>query len=167
MIKEFARALFLSALLISPMISHAGDSTGSVTEGIQMPNSGVNNGSIYTPGLGEIMTLTQMRHAKLWFAGKAGNWKLADYELYELKEGFDNAIKFHPNRSKLLLKITTIPLEQLKAAIFAKNSTRFKKAFDALTNSCNACHQATNFGFNVVIIPTTNPYTNQSFEIRH
>jgi hypothetical protein len=31
----------------------------------------------YTPGLGEIMTLTQMRHAKLWFAGQAGNWSLA------------------------------------------------------------------------------------------
>jgi len=163
MIKEFVGALFLSALLITPIISFAGDSSGPVTEGVHLPN----NESIYTPGLGEIMTLTQMRHAKLWFAGKAGNWKLADYELYELKEGFDNAIKFHPNRSKLLLKITTTPLEQLKAAILAKNSTKFKKTFEALTNSCNACHKATNFGFNVVIIPATNPYTNQNFEIRH
>jgi hypothetical protein len=27
----------------------------------------------YTPGLGEILTLTQMRHAKLWFAGQNAN----------------------------------------------------------------------------------------------
>src|SRR5690242_6266881 len=28
----------------------------------------------YAPGLGEIMTLQQMRHVKLWFAGQAANW---------------------------------------------------------------------------------------------
>jgi len=43
------------------------------------------------PGLGEIMTLQQLRHIKLWFAGRAGNWALADYEIGELKEGFDDA----------------------------------------------------------------------------
>jgi hypothetical protein len=41
----------------------------------------------YTPGLGEIMSLQQMRHSKLWFAGRAGNWDLADYEVDELRRG--------------------------------------------------------------------------------
>ena len=45
------------------------------------------------PGLGEIMSLQQMRHIKLWFAGHAGNWPLADYEIGELKEGFDDVNK--------------------------------------------------------------------------
>jgi len=40
----------------------------------------------YTPGLGEIMTLQQMRHLKLWYAGQAGNWDLALYEVDELGE---------------------------------------------------------------------------------
>jgi hypothetical protein len=31
----------------------------------------------YAPGLGEIMSLQQMRHVKLWLAGQARNWKLA------------------------------------------------------------------------------------------
>ena len=44
---------------------------------------------VYTPGLGEIMSLQQMRHSKLWSAGSAHNWPLAAYELDELKEGFD------------------------------------------------------------------------------
>ena len=35
----------------------------------------------YTPGLGDFMGQIQMRHAKLWFAGKAKNWQLAAYEL--------------------------------------------------------------------------------------
>jgi len=32
-----------------------------------------------------------------------------------------------------------------------------------LTKACNDCHQATNFGFNVVQRPATNPYSNQVF----
>ena len=39
----------------------------------------------------------------------------------------------------------------------------FVRAYDALTDGCNRCHQATNFGFNVVQRPTSNPYSNQSF----
>src|SRR3977135_574269 len=50
----------------------------------------------FTPGLGEIMTLQQMRHLKLWYAGQAGNWPLADYELDELKEGFEDIVKYFP-----------------------------------------------------------------------
>jgi hypothetical protein len=48
----------------------------------------------YAPGLGELMTLQQMRHTKLWLAGQAGNWELAAYELDELGEGFDDVVKF-------------------------------------------------------------------------
>src|SRR5690242_1138313 len=36
-------------------------------------------GEAYVPGLGEMMTLQQMRHVKLWLAGEAGNWELAGY----------------------------------------------------------------------------------------
>lgn len=50
----------------------------------------------YAPGLGEIMALPQMRHAKLWLAGSVANWPLAAYELDELREGFSDASKFHP-----------------------------------------------------------------------
>src|SRR6516165_1897897 len=50
----------------------------------------------YVPGLGEIMTLNQMRHVKLWYAGQNANWALASYELDELNEGLDDAAKFHP-----------------------------------------------------------------------
>src|ERR1700738_5342488 len=50
----------------------------------------------FTPGLGEIMTLQLMRHLKLWYAGQAGNWPLADYELDELKEGFEDIVKYQP-----------------------------------------------------------------------
>ena len=125
----------------------------------------------YTPGLGEIMTLTQMRHVKLWFAGQAGNWPLASYELDELNEGMEDAATFHPTHKDadlpipdLIKKIMTEPIEQLRAAVDAKDQTRFEQAFDKLTEGCNSCHQAAKFGFNVVTRPAANPYSNQVFE---
>ena len=128
----------------------------------------------YVPGLGEIMTLTQMRHVKLWFAGQNANWPLASYELDELNEGLDDAAKFHPTHKdaelpipQLIDKIMKAPLQQLEKAVKAQNSDSFIKAFDGLTEGCNACHQATKFGFNVVTRPTSNPYSNQLFQPAH
>src|SRR5262245_7044019 len=78
----------------------------------------------YIPGLGEIMTLTQMRHAKLWFAGEAGNWPLASYELDELNEGLEDAATFHPTHKdaelpipQLIEKIMKTHLAQLEVAV--------------------------------------------------
>lgn len=50
----------------------------------------------YQPGLGEFMTATQLRHAKLWFAGEQNNWDLAAYEIDEIKEGLEDAARLFP-----------------------------------------------------------------------
>lgn len=57
----------------------------------------------YAPGLGEFMTATQLRHAKLWFAGKANNWDLAAYEIDEIAEGLADAEKQFPTMTAFLL----------------------------------------------------------------
>jgi len=127
----------------------------------------------YTPGLGEIMTLQQMRHTKLWFAGEAGNWALADYEVKELDEGFDDVVEFHPTHEDApvaprdaIPRMVTAPMADVKAAVGKKDRATFEHAFDAVTDSCNSCHRAMNFGFNVVQRPASNPYTNQVFAMQ-
>jgi hypothetical protein len=126
----------------------------------------------YAPGLGEIMTLQQMRHTKLWLAGEARNWDLAVYELKELGEGFDDVVKFHPTHEgspvapkDALPRMMTVPLADLRAAVDKKDSKGFEQAYETLTKACNDCHQATNFGFNRVQRPTMNPYPNQIFAL--
>ena len=54
----------------------------------------------YLPGLGEFMGRIQVDHAKLWLAGQARNWELADYELTELKEVFSDVQDFVPALSE-------------------------------------------------------------------
>ena len=124
----------------------------------------------YVPGLGEMMSLQQMRHVKLWFAGQAENWELADYEVDELGEGFDDIVKYHPTHKEspvapkdAIPRMVTQPLKDLRAAIEKKDAKAFVPAYDSLTAACNNCHQATNFTFNVVQTPATNPYPNQAF----
>ena len=38
------------------------------------------------PGLGELMSIIQLHHAKLWFAGTNENWELASFEMDEIRE---------------------------------------------------------------------------------
>ncbi len=117
------------------------------------------------------MNFTQMRHAKLWFAGQEQNWQLARYELDELQEGFDDVVRFHPSHKDsplpltlLVPKIMTQPMDDLRAAITAHDNRSFVAAYDGLTAGCNSCHQATNFGFNVVKRPSgASWFSNQAF----
>jgi hypothetical protein len=122
----------------------------------------------YVPGLGEIMSLQQMRHAKLWLAGSQKNWPLADYELDELREGFDDVQKLHATHDGIPVgamakSLTTPPVEALAKAIDAKDAAVFTKSFDQLTEACNSCHRAAKHGFIVIVRPATSPFPNQKF----
>jgi hypothetical protein len=144
----------INAFALGPQLAQAGEAASAPP--------------VYTPGLGEIMSLQQMRHSKLWSAGEAENWPLAAYELDELKEGFEDASTFDAEHegqpiAGLIKSITPAPLTQLEAAIKAKSPARFAAAFDQLTAACNNCHQSADKGFIHIQRPTTSPYTNQDF----
>jgi hypothetical protein len=124
----------------------------------------------YVADLGAMMGQQQMRHIKLWFAGEAGNWKLAAYELTELKDGFDEIVRYHKTHKESPVPIDeaveTIvkePLSELAKAIEKKDKAEFRKTYDTVTDGCNSCHQATNYGFLVIVRPKANPYSNQDF----
>lgn len=134
---------------------------------------GVSCSAGYRPCLGELMNFTQMRHAKLWFAAQGQNWQLAQYEVDELQEGFDEVVRFHSSHkdsplplSVLVPKIMTRPMSDLRDAIGAHDEQAFIVAYDELTAGCNSCHQAANFGFNVVKRPSgASWFTNQAFTV--
>lgn len=124
----------------------------------------------YAPGLGEIMTFTQLRHQKLWLAGDAANWPLANYELDELEEGFQDAVAFHPTDKSSPVPIaqalpaqTGESIASLRAAIGKQDKAEFARAFDGLTAACNNCHVLTNHAFNVVVRPAASSFPNQDF----
>ena len=122
----------------------------------------------YQPGLGEFMTATQLRHAKLWFAGKQSNWDLAAYEIDEIKEGLEDAARLFPTYdgipvAEMIETIIDPRIEELEKAVRAKSSTKFTAAFDELTNGCNSCHAGASKPFIRIQRPIASPLTNQNF----
>ena len=117
------------------------------------------------PGLGEMMTDIQLHHEKLWFAGSNMNWKLADFEIGEIKETVEQAKEIEIDRPEIKhLKLLDAPINIISDAIEQKDVEKFKLGYENLTNTCNSCHQLNHFEFNVIKIPTAPPVTDQEFE---
>jgi hypothetical protein len=122
----------------------------------------------YVPGLEQFMTFIQGEHAKLWYAGKAGNWPLAAYELGEIKEVMSDVQDVVPTFRDLPLAdmldaVITGEIAQLEKAIDAHDDKAFDARFDKLTAACNACHRATGNGFVRIRRPAAPAFPNQDF----
>ncbi len=119
----------------------------------------------YRPGLGEFMSGIQVHHAKLWFAGMAGNWALSDFETKEIRESIGDIDLYCRDRPEVAsLSMIGSPLDSIDAAIRNKNISQFKSGFILLTATCNNCHRVTKHEFNVIRIPGSPPFTNQEYQ---
>jgi hypothetical protein len=121
----------------------------------------------YTPGFGELMLNIQIHHAKLWFAGKNGNWQLAAYDESLIRSAIQKIRTFHPdNPNAALTTMINIPMDSVDAAITRKDAAAFHRSFTFLTTTCNNCHAVTKHPFNVITIPKSEPIGNQLYSIR-
>ena len=120
--------------------------------------------NVYKPGLGEFMSSIQVHHEKLWFAGKAQNWKLADFEIDEMMEAVDDIKTYASNRPETkYIVMLQLPIDSLDKSIQQKNEAVFTRSFMLLTTTCNNCHMEVHYDFNKVKIPETPPFSNQVF----
>jgi hypothetical protein len=117
----------------------------------------------YIPALGDIMGIIQFRHIKLWFAGKRGNWELAAYELEHIRTSLEQAATLYHGIPEAFVGATVDPIKTISAAIRAKDGSQFVKGFNEFTAACNACHQGIGRAFIVIQMPTTSPFSDQSF----
>ncbi|MEP7253005.1 MAG: hypothetical protein ABI683_11520 [Ginsengibacter sp.] len=121
----------------------------------------------YRPGLGEIMGGIQTHHAKLWYAAINNNWKLADYEIAEIKERIQQAEEIETDRPEVKTISMIYPsIDSVANAIKDQNLSSFKNNFQLLTTTCNNCHASNHFEFNVITIPTAPPVSNQDFKVK-
>jgi hypothetical protein len=126
--------------------------------GINLPPS-----SPYVPRLGDIMNAAQIRHMKLWFAGKSANWELAAYEVRQLKASIVEAASLYEGIPVTNVTTMAQPVSAVADAIDAKDARKFAKAFEDMTNGCNACHQSIGRGYIVMRVPDVSPFSDQQF----
>lgn len=104
------------------------------------------------PRLANLMNeAMQVHHTKLWFAGHAANWVLADYEVKKIKETIEEiketivdiqtgSAQWQRAPVGEMLRSVDSALDTLSQAIKSKDGARFDAAYRGLTAACNACH---------------------------
>jgi hypothetical protein len=118
--------------------------------------------------LGEQMGYLQRYVEKLYFAGQARNWELADFYAHEVGETADDimAAKIVDEGVEVSQLMATMlpPAEQgVQEAVQAKDPALFQSRYAALVSTCNACHQDAKHGFMKITVPERPSVTNQSF----
>jgi len=158
------KKIFITILIVAAIVScnQSSDDTKILQTRIDSLQKKLDDA--YKPGFGEFMSSIQVHHAKLWFAGQNKNWALADFEIHEIMEAIENVQKYQTERPESEKIIMINPaLDSVNAAIAKKDPVQFKSSYVLLTNTCNNCHHAVNFEFNVVTIPDKPPFSNQIF----
>ena len=83
----------------------------------------------------------------------------------EIRETFEDLQKYETDRKEIqLIPMINPALDSVSNAIEQKNYEQFNNNFTLLTNTCNACHIAAKFEFNVVKIPDAQTFSNQDFK---
>ena len=114
------------------------------------------------------MQLIQLSHFKLWLAGNLKNWRLAEYELLQMKTTLQDARTLFPNVPKADTSAILQSAEEFRDAIKTKDGTKFDRAFEKFTAACNSCHEAAGLEFIDITVPRlspimTSPLSDQSF----
>jgi hypothetical protein len=119
----------------------------------------------------DVMHQFQRYVDKLYFAGKAQNWRLAEWYLWKIEQSalplIEGEVEPYRNEkydTQPLAKAMLIPsLRAVEPSIEAKNLSQFLTAYSGLVQTCNACHVATNHGYVKIIVPTAPIYSNQDY----
>lgn len=109
---------------------------------------------------GELMREVGSRFERAGRAGRAGSWELAEYDLHEIDEVFEDDVPNARVPHDVAIDLRSVagtlasgPLVELRAAAGAHDAARFATAFGAVSESCNACHRAAGRSF--VVVPST------------
>src|SRR5215831_17556425 len=85
----------------------------------------------YVPRLSDLMTVIQIRHSKLFYAVKAKNWPLANFEREQLVSSLVEAQRYYP-KTLPPMTIAEEIASSLSAAINAQDEVKFDRAFDEM-----------------------------------
>jgi hypothetical protein len=104
------------------------------------------------PDQAHIMADVADHFANLYFAGKAGNWPLADFYLGETRSHLRWAVRRIPVRKdtqgrdvvlgNILEAFENSHLKPLKGSIDGKDTAGFEQAYKVSLTGCYSCHKA-------------------------
>jgi hypothetical protein len=96
-----------------------------------------------TPGMGTIMMEYGHRFYVTYYAAKASNWGLAQYELKEMLEIQEVGEVTRPEHTDNLKAFESDYLDKVVSAAEEKDWKKFTQAYGKAIKGCNACHTKT------------------------
>lgn len=134
-----------------------GSETGHASEGHEEHH----HGGIH---LADIMQTVALRFSAIWFAGKAKNKEMVDYQLVELREAYREVEKASPvvhgvDVAERLEDIIN-DIERLPKLVEKGKEKSFRNAYCGIVAKCSQCHADSGYDFIDVKIPYYNPYPN-------
>lgn len=120
-------------------------------------------------GFGERMNSLARRFSGLWFAAKAGNTELAEYELHEMEEVIEslralNKVENGVNISGVLQAMENTQLKALDEAVESGDFAQFEAAYRETMKACNSCHTSSAHAFIHIRVPLEQPVANRVYE---
>jgi hypothetical protein len=101
----------------------------------------------------------------LWFAGNNENWKLADFEIDEIREGLEAIEKYQTERTESQYIPMIYPaLDSVSNAIKNRSLPQFVRSYKQVTKMCATCHQTTHHEFIQITLPSQQTFSNQRFK---
>jgi hypothetical protein len=165
---SIATYLKVKELLLQPTVVEDAPSEAPMIDGDA--SGGLAKGSGEGFEIAVYMNSLQRHSNKLWFAGSAGNWELAQFYAHELEESMEkiehaNVYEEGIAISPLIRNFGLKSVEQIEVAIEKKDITAFETSYDLLVANCNNCHNTVNHGFIKIQRPKTPALDNQVFTV--
>ena len=105
--------------------------------------------SSITPGLSSYMLETARRMGRSWFAGQAGNWDEAAFEIREargvLQAGATRSTS-NQSRQQGIQAFSNGFMNPLVDAAQAGDRNQYEQAYQSAIGGCNACHASQTYG---------------------
>ena len=123
----------------------------------------------FKPAMDDLMTmLVQPRHIRLYYAGQAKNWRLAAFQVNELRGALARVGRTIPNYRNInvdtaVASIFADKLKAVDAAVKAADSAQFTAAYGEMTTACNDCHKGMEHPFLVIKVPDAGNFPDQEF----
>jgi hypothetical protein len=109
------------------------------------------------PGLARLMPEVSARWWKCWYAAQAGNWKLADWQLKELKKLLRICMFTRPKYTEDLEDYIRDDLGPVSAALAEQDFPTFDAAYGTAVDRANWYHEKWNKEFIVWRLPDMPP----------
>jgi len=109
------------------------------------------------PGLDRLMAELGPRMHRLYFAGRAENWRLADYFFRSVVKQLSLCAFSRPKYEEAINTYITIDCEPVRVAIKSGDGEAFESAYAAMVGRANAYHDEFAKPYLHWVCPTTPP----------